>query len=477
MRTVIILLALLVGACTSPSSYIDNPSTGNADNSDIIDYIDKRLREEYYWLDEVEQKSASFNRRLPWDSYLDDALSKLTTNEDDGYYTSKGQRVYYSYISELSRDTRSEVTGFGIDLHYTIAVVDKDSQSYGFIIENVFPDSPAAKAGVRRGDIIVMYNNDYINASNYQIYFNGIQMNTASTLKLQIRRRAVDIGEESIFSVNLDKGSYDETVVMHSEVIEVEGSDKKIGYLVYTGFDSEYDDALVDALRDFAAESVDDVILDLRCNSGGAVSSVVTLCSALVPQSYEDGVLCSLVRNPRNNRENTSVFKLEDAGSILNLQRLTVICSGYSASASELVVMGLRGLDFPVMLIGSTTQGKNCGMDVTRRTVGNRYLEYAPITFMCLNAKGFGDWGEGIVPDINLTEENSFGVSDKNYPLPAADWGDVGYDIALAVAVAEITGKSVTMSASGTRAEDAAMDVAAYVDMPIEGLRLYCDQM
>ena len=472
MRNLIIVLALLVAACTSNNSYIDDPTINSADNSKIIDYIDKRLQEEYYWLDEVEQRGSSFNRRLHWESYLDDALSKLTTNEDDGYYTSKGQRVYYSYINEVSRDTRSAATGFGIDLHYTIVIIDKDNQNYGFVIENVFPDSPAAMAGVRRGDIIVMYNNGYINASNYATYFNSIQGNTASTLKLQIRRRAVAVGEDDTFSVSLDKGSYDETVVMHSEVIEVEGSDKKIGYLVYTGFDSEYDDAMVDVLRGFAAEGVDDVILDLRCNSGGAVSSVVTLCSALVPPSYENGLVCSLVRNPRNTKENTSEFRLKNTGEVLNLQRLTVLCSGYSASASELVVMGLRGLDFPVSLIGSTTQGKNCGMDVSRRTVGSRYLEYAPITFMCFNAKGFGDWGEGIIPDIDLREDNSSGVSDKNYPLPAADWGDMGHDIALSVAVAEITGKRVTVPE--TRAAMMEMDVAAYVDMPIEGARVYC---
>lgn len=58
-------------------------------------------------------------------------------------------------------------------------------------------------------------------------------------------------------------------------------------------------------------------------------------------------------------------------------------------------------------------------MDVTRRTINNIHLEYAPITFMCFNAKGFGEWGEGIAPDVDLTSEtNEYGVSDSNYPLP-----------------------------------------------------------
>lgn len=77
-------------------------------------------------------------------------------------------------------------------------------------------------------------------------------------------------------------------------------------------------------------------------------------------------------------------------------------------------------------LVGSTTEGKNCGMDVTRTTIANTdvTVEYAPITFMCFDAKGYGGWGEGINPDVDLTNEaNEFGLCDKttHYHVPTGE--------------------------------------------------------
>ena len=238
-----------------------------------------------------------------------------------------------------------------------------------------------------------------------------------------------------------------------------------------------YDEELLSVLSNFAAQGVGEVILDLRCNGGGSVASAVKLSSALVPATFEGGVLCRVQRNPKNTKNDTvQEFKLSNtAEHLTNLERIYVICSGYSASASELVVMGLRGLDFPVTLIGSTTEGKNCGMDVTRRKIGDINLEYAPITFMCFNAKGFGDWGEGITPDIDLTaEDNELGIHDKNFPLPRADWGDEEHDLALIAALSKITGKKVSIATRATTTDD--YTVAAQITPPVGGSLLYSEE-
>lgn len=481
MRRLIYFVALLFVACMTPSyPGVDYPSNigGTSKDREIIDYINQRLSQEYYWLDEVEQKMSRFNTNLKWENYLGSALGMLQTNTDDGYLNSKGQRVFYSYIRETTSATRGDVQGFGIDLHYTIVVIDSQNGYYGFVVESVYPDSPAAMAGVKRGDIITKVASGRITSSNYAKHFNNIQQNKLASVELLIRRRATSDGQEDSFSVSLTKGAYDETPIVYSKVLEVEGYDKKIGYLVYTGFESEYDDDLIAVLTGFASEGVEQVILDLRCNGGGAIHSAVKLCSALVPEQYNDSLLCCVKRNERNKKmELTSDFLLTDAGQVLNLESLTVICSNYSASASELVIMGLRGLDFPVMLIGSTTEGKNCGMDVTRRTIAGTTVEFAPITFMCFNAKGVGDWGEGITPDLDLTDkENEFGVYDKNYPLPYADWGSVGGDIALASALAKITGRGLVQQELTRSVEE--LDIAEHLHIArqAEGIYLYCEE-
>ena len=469
IKRVLYILVLLAVACTQPGyPDIDNPQQGgSANDRKIIDYIDQRLSQEYYWLDEVEEKQSRFNRNLKWENYLDASLAMLSTNSDDGYINSKGQRVFYSYIRKSNSTTRATVAGFGIGLHYTIAVIDSENQHYGFVVEKVYPDSPAERAGVLRGDVITMIGNSYINPSNYATRFNSIEHNTASSLELKLRRQS----DNTTHDVELTKASYSETPVIYSDVIEVEN--QKIGYLAYTSFVGEYDEELLNAIREIKAQGATDLVLDLRCNSGGSVLSAVKLCSALLPIDYEGRVLCHLERNKRNDVvQKQADYLVENSGEILCLERLYVICSDYTASASELVVMGLRGLDFPVMLIGSQTEGKNCGMDVTTRTISNTTVEFAPITFMCFNAKGYGDWGEGIVPDIDLTsEDNEYGVCDKNYPLPRTTWGDYQHDIALATALAKLTGKSLTQPATRSSVAIEASDIS--LPREVEGMRVY----
>lgn len=472
MRGLIFFVLLIFGVSCAQQPYagIDMPSsTQPSTDNEIISYIDKRLEEEYYWLEEVNQKRSLFNRRLAWDQYLSHALSKLTTNEDDGSYNSKGQRSYYSYIREVTT-TRAELMGFGIRLHYTIIILD-NNQHYGFVVESVYPDSPADMAGIKRGDIITQIGGRYIDNTNYATHFNNIQNNSTSSLELALRRRSESNRE---YVATLNRGAYHETPIARCEVLDVEGYNKRIGYLCYLGFESEYEDDLSEALTYLASEGVEELILDLRCNGGGALSSALLLCSAIVPSSYEGKTLCTISRNKKNVvSKQHSDFNLSNTGQLLCLERLTVLCSDYSASASELVVMGLRGLDFPVTLIGATTEGKNCGMDVTHKSIKGKQLEYAPITFMCFNAKGVGDWGEGIVPDVDLTSSsNKYGVYDEYYPLPYTDWGDTSRDIALAVAIADITGRGITQK-SVTRGEDNDITIATTIARPVKGTMLY----
>ncbi len=465
MKRIAIFLTLLVAACTTPYyPGVDHPGTtqnGQTDR-DIIAYIDQRLADEYYWLDEVAQKSHLFDREhLKWDEYLGASLSRLTTNDDDGYINASGRRVYYSYIRKVPNATRAEVRGFGIDLHTTI-VWYKADESYGFLVENIVPGSVAEKADIRRGDLVVKVNGSYITSQNYVSLFNQLQVNgNLSKVDLQLCRRLGDSGDVELFDLALTAETYTENTVAYSEIIE---GTKRVGYLVYTGFETHSDDALMDVLRQFDEAGISEVIVDLRTNGGGAVNSAVKFASALLPASYEGAVLCEVKRNPLNKRGSVSQpFTLTASEFNLDLDHLTIITSGQSASASELMIAGLRGLDIPVTVVGSTTNGKNCGMDVTYRTIGTTYLEYAPITFMCLNAKGESDWGDGIKPDVDVK------ALDETYPLPLAPWGS-RYDVALMSAL-ESVGCRVIEPKAVTHRER--LVASASIAEPVVGMRLY----
>ena len=139
MRYLCLLAMLIIAACTQ-NSYpsIDKPSTvvpNSQTDREIIAYIDQRLEEEYYWLDEVAEKSYMFNREYDkWSNYLPNSLSKLQTNMDDGSVKSNGQRSFYSYISEIGSSTRASTNGFGILLHYTILVGNGSNNYYYFMV-------------------------------------------------------------------------------------------------------------------------------------------------------------------------------------------------------------------------------------------------------------------------------------------------------------------------------------------------------
>ena len=93
---------------------------------------------------------------------------------------------------------------------------------------------------------------------------------------------------------------------------------------------------------------------------------------------------------------------------------------------------------------------------------------------MCFNAKGFGDWGEGITPDVDLTDEgNEYGVYDNYYPLPYADWGDSKHDIALAVALAKITGQSIAQKEISRSVAEENIAIAEVMARPVVGTRIY----
>lgn len=95
------------------------------------------------------------------------------------------------------------------------------------------------------------------------------------------------------------------------------------------------------------------------------------------------------------------------AGS-LNLPRVYCLVGNGTASASELVINSLEGIDLDVILIGEKTTGKNVGMEYEEYTVRNNTYRVVPITFQSYNAKGFGEYEKGFEPDILMDETNPY---------------------------------------------------------------------
>jgi C-terminal processing protease CtpA/Prc len=255
--------------------------------------------------------------------------------------------------------------------------------------------------------------------------------------------RDADLSRKYDVEVTVDVYRYNP--VLYSAIIE-EG-DHKIGYLVLENFDLDAQDFVVDIIQQLKDNAVTDLILDLRFNPGGAVAQSRYLASAIAGTAHLDDVFVKV--DFRGGKHQDWKFRGgpndEDGLGIapdLGLKRLYVIGSENTASASELIINGLRGIDFPVYLYGSQTEGKNVGMTTTQTTYeGVRYL-FSPITFRVSNAKGFGDYPDGFRPDVMVNNQNSSYADDKDntFPYSFGDWGDMGFNVALRLAYEDIIG-------------------------------------
>ena len=430
----------------------------------VLKYVDERLQHEYYWLDEYNEKRATFDPTLAADEYLDESLLSLTTNIADGGYDYRGNRYIYSYIYALDAasaqaGTRaSSVSGYGIMMSGNYWSLNNQGTEFGIVIEHVYPDSPAEKAGLNRSDIIAKYNGKAITANNLNEAWADLHYSLSSNITVSI----FDLAEQKITETKtISTGSYKENPVAASMVLELEEG-PKVGYLSYLGFDSAFNSELISAMKDLKDNGAEEMILDLRLNGGGSVTSSTILGSMLLDASYNDKTYAVLERN-HDNKKSTSYCKITSAYNgqslpRLGIERLYVITTDNTASASEMVISGLRGLDVEVILIGTTTEGKNCGMDVTNYTHQGVTYEYAPITFMNFNAKSYEqylagqpyfDYPDGIEADCDMeyyavnAKDDTVKALANYYPMPLEPWGEASMDVALIEALMQIQGKSL----------------------------------
>ena len=239
------------------------------------------------------------------------------------------------------------------------------------------------------------------------------------------------------------KEVYTENPVFMTKTIDTGG--KKIGYIMYNAFNANFETELNDAFLQLKNEGATDLVLDLRYNGGGRISTATSLASMITGQfegelfsketwnsklqeAIEEQFPERLINNFGNRIENNSVI------NSLNLTKLYVLVTNRSASASELVINGLKPY-INVTLVGSKTEGKHVG-SVTLydsenflRTGANENHFYAmqPIVLQEVNKLGENNNNTGFDPNILLEEDfENFGVlGDEDEPLLEAALNDI----------------------------------------------------
>lgn len=197
----------------------------------------------------------------------------------------------------------------------------------------------------------------------------------------------------------------------------------RVGYLLFHDHIAIAEGALFDAVRTLRDAGIDDLVLDLRYNGGGFLDIAAELAYMIAgadrtaDRDFER--LQFSAQNPRGAAATVTPFHPRSQGfdpalpigtalPTLDLPRVFVLSTAATCSASEAIINGLRGVDVQVIQIGGTSCGKPYGFYPT----DNCGLTYFAAEFAGANAKGFGDYADGFVPDCAARDDLARALGD-----------------------------------------------------------------
>ncbi|MGH9347880.1 MAG: S41 family peptidase [Vicinamibacterales bacterium] len=306
---------------------------------------------------------------------------------------------YFSYITSREANQafygESQYVGFGMSTTIT---------GLEMRVLQVFPDSPAAEAGLARGDRITAIGGrsvaELIVGNLIDTAFGPRPAQPGYQTDLQFVDRA---GVEK--SATMVTGIVTIPTVSLTRTYDIPGG-RRIGYIFFRNFVEPSFAALDEAFAEVTAARVDDLVLDLRYNGGGLVRVAQHLASLVGGVRTRGQVLAEYFHNDKNLFRNEAL-RFEDKPNAATLNRLIVITTPASASASELLINALRPF-MPVVVIGDRTYGK---------PVGQYQIEFcdkmlAPVSFTLRNANGEGDFFEGFPPDCAAPDDVEHDLGD-----------------------------------------------------------------
>ena len=423
-------------------------------------WIYQDMSEIYYW-----------NTTLP-------ALKTTSENPKDYFKTliykdDRFSAIFESYtdiLNELNGVSNAEI-GFNFQLYKESS---SNSNVLGFVLY-VKPGTPAQSLGIKRGDMFRKINGTQMTMSNYSTVINYLlDSSTSSSITFSTYQNNI-FTDKTALTVN-KAVNYQEDPVYMDTVYTVQN--KKVGYLVYNFFANDkgdstmkYDQELNNAIGNFKSQNISELIVDLRYNHGGMISSAINLASMLVPdlaankvfisteynQNYTDYFNSALYDSKKYGDPFTDDFALninakspanatypiQNIGN--NLQRIFFLTGRNTASASEMVINGLKPF-ITCVLIGDTTVGKNVGSTLVHDT-NNTQNQWAmmPIILKYFNKDHFSDFTTGFAPNYLVTDDYSHLLGDPSESLLATAFSQIsgqGVSAAKAIQVKRVPLKS-----------------------------------
>ena len=368
------LLALVVGIWLG-----GHPESLPGPVRDSLVEDDRALRAEV-----VEMIEDNFYKPVDEKRLDDGSLKGLVDSLGDQYshYLTPGE------ATQFRESVSGEFEGVGMN-------VEEDRR--GLKVLRVFEDSPASKAGIREGDVIIAVDGRSIAGLNSEVATGRIKGPSGTSVRLEVfspeaeSTRAVRVKRERI-----------EVPVATGRIVERDG--RKLGVVELLSFSSGAHGLVKREVEEVLDQGAEGIVLDLRGNGGGLLSEAVLVSSIFI----EDGEIVSVRGRARPERTE------EAQGDAIDEDvPVAVLVNGGSASASEIVTGALRDRK-RATVVGTRTFGKGLVQEVEQLSNGG-VLDITVANYYLPGGRTIGT--EGLKPQVRARDDAS---TDRDEALPVA---------------------------------------------------------
>lgn len=266
-----------------------------------------------------------------------------------------------------------------------------NDENNNIVIYSVFDDTSASKAGLKAGDVIIRLNDK--DTTNMSIAdFSSLVKKQKGKFKITYKRD----DEEKTVSLKVSKV---ELKSVYSETIEK--NDKKIGYIQMSIFANNTYEQFKKALSNLENENMNGLIIDLRSNSGGHLSSAEEIISLFLDSSHP-------IYQIKTKDSLNTYYSL---GKETKKYKIVILIDKNSASASEVTTSALTE-QYGAVTVGEKSYGKGTVQELQSLNDGE---QYKLTTKSWLTSKGKVIDGKGIEPDYKVS------LDEKYYDEPSFD--------------------------------------------------------
>ena len=305
---------------------------------------------------------------------------KLIDGAVEGMISSVGD-TFTSYSDTDSTSSFDEtINGSYEGIGCTVATLEDGTIS----VIDMFEDSPSYKAGLKVGDIILKVDGESYEGKNSNDISNYIKNSGKSKIVLTVKRD----NEEKDISINLSK-----VEIPHVSGKVIEQDSKKIGYIKISLFASNSYKQFKNKLDELEKSNIDDLIIDVRDNSGGYLSSVTDICNLFLDKGK---VIYQL-------EDSKGKVKKKDTTKEKRKYDIVVLINGGSASASEILASAIKE-SYGGDIVGTNSYGKGT-VQQTKKLLDGSMIKYT--TQKWLTSDGNSINGVGVTPTkvVELNEE------------------------------------------------------------------------